>query len=75
MDEKGFPRHLICLIENLYFDQEAAVRVDGETTDWFSIGWDKDASDRHIFLMYMLRESCEISETWQPRRSRKRHVW
>ena len=26
------------MIENLYFDQEAAVRVDGETTEWFSIG-------------------------------------
>ncbi len=36
--EMGFPKHLVCLIENLYMNQEAAVRVEGETSEWFDVG-------------------------------------
>ena len=38
MLEMGFPKHLIRLIESLYHEQEAAVRVEGETSEWFSVG-------------------------------------
>ena len=38
MIEMGFPRHLVRLIESLYENQEAAVRVDGETSEWFGVG-------------------------------------
>ena len=38
MLEMGFPKHLVCLIENLYMNQEAAVRVEGETSEWFDVG-------------------------------------
>ena len=38
LKEMGIPDHLICLLRNLYADQEATVRTghDG-TTDWFQI--------------------------------------
>ena len=38
MIDMGFSRHLVKLIESLYESQEAAVRVDGETSDWFNVG-------------------------------------
>ena len=34
----GIPDHLICLLRNLYADQEATVRTGHETTNWFQIG-------------------------------------
>ena len=34
----GIPEHLICLLRNLYADQEATVRTGHRTTDWFQIG-------------------------------------
>ena len=33
----GIPDHLICLLSNLYADQEATVRTGHGTTDWFQI--------------------------------------
>ena len=33
----GIPDHLTCLLQNLYVDQEAAVRTEHETVDWFQI--------------------------------------
>ena len=33
----GFPTHLIQLTSLLYLDQQAAVRINGETTTWFDI--------------------------------------
>ena len=38
MNDMGFAPHLVGLLENLYKDQEAAVRIDGETSEWFSVG-------------------------------------
>ena len=38
MIEMGFSRHLVRLIESLYENQEAAVRVDGEDSEWFNVG-------------------------------------
>ena len=37
-EEMGIPDHLICLLRNLYSDQEATVRTGHGTTDWFQIG-------------------------------------
>ena len=33
----GIPDHLTCLLRNLYADQEATVRTEHGTTDWFQI--------------------------------------
>ena len=38
LKEMGISDHLICLLRNLYVDQEAAVTTVPETTDWFQIG-------------------------------------
>ena len=34
----GMPDHLTCLLRNLYAGQEAIVRTEHRTTDWFQIG-------------------------------------
>ena len=36
--EVGIPDHLTCLLRNLYAGQEATVRVEHGTTNWFKIG-------------------------------------
>ena len=36
--EMGIPDHLTCLLRNLYACQEATVRTEHGTTDWFQIG-------------------------------------
>ena len=33
----AIPDHLTCLLQNLYADQEATVRIGRATTDWFQI--------------------------------------
>jgi len=38
MIEMGIPYHLVQLIEGLYINKEAAVRWNGQLTDWFQIG-------------------------------------
>ena len=37
LQEMGIPDHLICLLRNLYAGQEATVRTEHETIDWFKI--------------------------------------
>ena len=37
LKEMGIPDHLTCLLRNLYADQEATVRTEHGTTDWFQI--------------------------------------
>ena len=34
----GIPDHLTCLLRNLYAGQEATVRTEHGTTDWFQTG-------------------------------------
>ena len=36
--EMGIPGHLTCLLRNLFAGQEATVRTEHGTTDWFQIG-------------------------------------
>ena len=38
LQEKRIPDHLTCLLRNLYAGQEATVRPQHGTTDWFQIG-------------------------------------
>ena len=38
LKEMGKADHLTCLLRNLYAGQEATVRTEIETTDWFQIG-------------------------------------
>ena len=38
MKEIRIPDHLSCLLTNLYAGQEATVRTEHGTTDWFQIG-------------------------------------
>ena len=37
LKEMGIPDHLTCLLKNLYAGQEATVRTEHGTTDWFQI--------------------------------------
>ena len=34
----GIPDHLICLLRDLYADQEATIRIGRGTIDWFQVG-------------------------------------
>ena len=38
LQEMGIPDHLTCPLRNLYAGQEATVRTEHGTTDWFQIG-------------------------------------
>ena len=38
LKEMGIPDYLICLLRNLYAGQEATVRTEHGTTDWFQMG-------------------------------------
>ena len=38
LKEMGIPDHLACLRRNLYVGQEATVRTEHGTIDWFQIG-------------------------------------
>ena len=38
LKEMGIPYQLTCLLRNLYAGQEATVRTEHGTTDWFQIG-------------------------------------
>ena len=38
LQEMGIPDHHTCLLRNLYEGQEAAIRTEHGTTDWFQIG-------------------------------------
>ena len=38
LQEMGIPDHLTCLLRNLYAGQEATMRTEHGTMDWFQIG-------------------------------------
>ena len=59
LKEMGIPDHLTCLLINLYAGQEATVRTECGTTDWFQIG--KGVGQDCILslcLSYMQRILC-----------------
>ena len=54
LKEMGIPDHLLCLLRNLYAGQEATVRTEHGTTDWFQIGKGVKAVYCHpAYLTYM----------------------
>ena len=38
LKDMGIPKHLTCLLKNLYTGEEATVRTGHGTTDWFKTG-------------------------------------
>ena len=63
LKEMGIPDHLICLLRNLYAGQEATVRTEHGTTDWFQIrkGVHQGCIYCHLaYLTYMQSTSCEM---------------
>ena len=63
LTEMGIPDHLTCLLRNLYAHQEATVRAEHGTADWFQIrkGVIKGCILSPAYLNYMLITSCEMS--------------
>ena len=49
LQEMGIPDHLTCLLRNLYAGQEAIVRTEHGTSDWFQIG--KGVCQGYILLI------------------------
>ena len=62
LKEMGIPDHQTCLLRNLYAGQEATVRSEHRTTDWFQIGKEYvKAVYRHpAYLTYMQSTSREM---------------
>ena len=61
LKELGIPDHLTSLLRNLYAGQEATVRTECGTTDWFQIG--KGVGQDCILslcLSYMQKILCEM---------------
>ena len=58
----GIPDHLICLLRNLYADQEATVRTGHGTTDCFQIGkgYIKAVYCHPAYLTYMQSTLCKM---------------
>ena len=59
---KFLKRHLFCLLIKLYTGQEAIVRTEDGTTDWFKIGKEVylAAYCHPAYLTSMQSTSCEI---------------
>ena len=62
LHEMGIPKHLICLLKNLYSCQEASVRPGHGTTDCFQIRkvYIKAIYCHPAYLTYMPSTSCEM---------------
>ena len=52
LKEMWIPDHLICLLRNLYAAQEATVRTENGTTDWFQIG-ERSTSRLYIVTLFI----------------------
>ena len=61
LQETGIPNNIICLLKNLYASQEATVRTEHGTTDWFQIGKEyvKTVYCHPAYLTYMQSTSWE----------------
>ena len=57
LKEMGIPDHLTYLLRNLYAGQEATVRTEHGTTDWFQI---RKGVRHPACLTYMRYTSCEM---------------
>ena len=57
LKEMGIPDHLTCLLRNLYAGQEATVRTEHGTMDWFQIG--KAVYCHPAYLNYMQGDNIQ----------------
>ena len=55
MQELGIPRHLIKLMNNLYANEEAIMRIEFDNTSWFNIG--KEVCQGCILSPYLFTET------------------
>ena len=64
LQEVEIPDHLTCLLRNLYTGQEATVRTEHGTTDWFQIRKEyvKAAYCHLAYLTYMQSTSCQMPD-------------
>ena len=63
LKEMGIPDLLTCLLQNLYASQEATVRTEHGTTDWFQIRkgvYVKVVYCHPAYLTCMQSTSCEM---------------
>ena len=62
LKEMGIPKHLTCLLRNLYAGQEATVRTGHGITDWFKLGRKhvKALYYHPAYLIYKQSTSCEM---------------
>ena len=72
LKEMGLPDHLICLLRNLYAGQEATVRTEHGTTDWFQTG--KGVHQGcilslclfNLYAKYVMHLNCGVGEdSWE----------
>ena len=63
LKEMAIPDHLTCLLRNLYAGQEATVRTEHGTTDWFQMG--KAILSPCLFNLYAeyIMRSAGLEET------------
>ena len=63
LTEMGIPDHLTCFLRNMYGGQEATVRTEHGTTDWFQIGKEsiKSVYCHPAYLTSMQSKSCGVS--------------
>ena len=54
LQEMGIPDRLTCLLRNLYAGQEAAVRTEHGTTDWFQIRKGVRQGSFYIYIVTLL---------------------
>ena len=63
LKEIGIPDHLTCILRNLCVGQEATVRTEHGTTDWFQIGkgvcqgWILSPFLFNLYLEYIMRNA------------------
>ena len=63
LQEMGIPDHLTCLLRNLYAGQEATVRTEHRTTDWFQLwkgvrqGWILSPCLFNLYAEYIMRSA------------------
>ena len=70
LKEMGIPDHLTCLLRNLYAGQEARVKTEHGTTDWFQVG--KRVRQGYIlspclfnlYAEYMMRNAGSKKHSW-----------
>ena len=64
LTDMGIPDHPICLLRNLYAGQEATVRTEHGTTDWFQMGKEyiKTEYCHPAYLTYMQSTPCEMPD-------------